>query len=178
MKVLLSYLLNLFLTYQEILRNGYYQTIAEGQYVLVEIRFYISGDYLNFISPRSKNVKSRDELFELIRADEQLLQNLPTSIKKLKQKLSGITRVPKIIMGILSLISAGFLYKIQLNKIISLIDTTGIENIVKVILFFLLGYSFYLFRFKIVLVIIRLISKCVNLLKKIKEFLKPVQAKQ
>jgi len=170
--------LNILKSYRELLLNGYFKTIVEGQNVRAEIRFFISGDYLNFITPKNGKITSQAELFELIRADGLLKQNMLASLETLQQKLRGITILPKIFSAFFSVISAGLIYRTELLKLIGAIDSAGYGSQAKSVFLVLLMYIFFRFRYKITGFFVRVISKCINLKEIIRRHLLHIQPGQ
>jgi hypothetical protein len=72
--------------------------------VAIDMRGNLCGDILIFIGPKENENPSGIELMELIRSDARIDQQAKIALKSLKQKLTGLTLLPKSLVWLINIV--------------------------------------------------------------------------
>jgi len=142
-----------FKTYRELIKTGEIRSMAEGEYIFLEVRGNISGDILVFIGPHDKSTTAGVDVMELINSDTRLEEQRKVAFKSLQEKFDGLTSLPEsfvrlFIIGIIilyvwwqsdSLIGL-FTGKVNLAEILSLFPLI-VVSLIKSFLVRTVGFS-------------------------------------
>ncbi len=92
--------------YREIMHKGEIKSMAEGDTVCFQVQGNICGDILVFFSPKNK-ISAADSIISLIQSDLLLEQQINEAMQTFRQKLNGLTLLPKSIVWVFYLVLAG-----------------------------------------------------------------------
>ncbi len=98
--------------YREIMHTGEIQSMAEGDTVCFQVRGNICGDILVFFSPKNK-IAAGGNMISLIQSDLLIEQQMNSAMQTFRQKLNGLTLLPKSIVWALYLVFAGIYVSCQ-----------------------------------------------------------------
>jgi hypothetical protein len=108
-----------FLAYREIISSGEIQVHAEGDKVALELKGNLCGDILVFIGPRFGHKGGIVELSELISSDGNLESQSKIAFDSMKQKLSGLTLLPKSLVWLLNILASSLFLGVYSGKILN-----------------------------------------------------------
>ncbi len=154
--------------------TGKISSIAKGEMVTVSYNVNLIGDILIFVEPNniSNSVKTGqiENMSKLILTDKTIIKQNALAITLLWQKLFGLTLVPKILTGFISLSLTFYAYfkAVDIYEALNFnIDYTLIKIIFPVLLFSLVIIIHRYIRFRLITLIVFFIRQLHQIKRKI-----------
>jgi hypothetical protein len=115
--------LKAFSAYRELMHSGEISSIAEGEYICVDLRGNICGDILVFISPKNR-IAEGENVLDFVLSDPKLEEQTKLAFSNFRLKLLGLTLLPTSLIWLLNIgISSLFL-----NRYYGIIHTSVARN--------------------------------------------------
>jgi hypothetical protein len=171
-----SALVNSISGYKELLATGEIESTAKGEMVTISYKVNLCGDVLIFIEPNINYELPKPDLIDfimkLIQTDNTIKEQNSLARKLLWYKLRGLSVIPKILTGIITLALSFFAY---INTILNhKVDFFLISNIFPLLLIILAVIIHQYIGFKTISLIAFIINQIHHIQRKISSIFRQI----
>lgn len=171
-----SALVNSISGYKELLTTGEIESTAKGEMVTISYKVNLCGDVLVFIEPNINYELPKPDLIDfimkLIQTDNTIKEQNSLARKLLWYKLRGLSVIPKILTGIITLALSFFAY---INTILNhKVDFFLISNIFPLLLIILAVILHQYIGFKTISLIAFIINQIHHIQRKISSIFRQI----
>ena len=167
--------------YKELLATGEIESTAKGEMVTISYKVNLCGDVLVFIEPNINYELPKPDLIDfimkLIQTDNTIKEQNSLARKLLWYKLRGLSVIPKILTGIITLALSFFAYikTIDINTILNhKVDFFLISNIFPLLLIILAVILHQYIGFKTISLIAFIINQIHHIQRKISSIFRQI----